>query len=53
MVLLKKPVKDEFNSIAEVIERVLKMAGYMKNPPFFMLSGEEYWISLVGKPEEG
>ena len=52
MVLLKKPVKDEFNNIAEVIERVLKMAGYVKNPPFFMLSGEEYWISLVGKPEE-
>ena len=52
MVLLKKPVKDEFNSIGEVIERVLNMAGYIKMPVYYMLSGEEYWISLVGKPEE-
>ena len=52
MVLLKKPIKDEFNSIAEVLERVLNMAGYIKMPVYYMLSGEDDWITLVGKPEE-
>jgi hypothetical protein len=52
MVLLEKPVKDEFNSIGEVIKRVLNMAGYIKMPVYYMLSGEDDWIALVGKPEE-
>ena len=51
MVLLKKPIKEEFNSIGEVLERVLNMAGYIKLPTYYMLSGEDDWTVLVGKEE--
>ena len=51
MVLLKKPIKDEFNSIAEVLERVFDMSGYL-HVAYYTLSGEDDWVALVGKEED-
>ena len=52
LVLTEKPIKDEFNSIGEVLERVLNMAGYIKLPTYYMLSGEDDWVELVEKEED-
>ena len=57
MVLLKKPIKEEFNSVGEVLQRVFDfiyphpIQGYSSFPTYYMLSGEDDWTVLVGKEE--
>lgn len=46
MVLLKKPIKEEFSSIQGVIDRVTEMIGYIYRPERTILSGLDDWWGL-------
>lgn len=49
MVLLKKPIKEEFNSIQEVVNRVCEMIGYAWWSECTVLSGLDEWYNYLKK----
>ena len=49
MVLLKKPVKEEFNSFQEVVNRVCEMMGYVWWTECAVLSGLDEWHNYLKK----
>ena len=49
MVLLKKPIKEEFSSIQGVIDRVTEMIGYFYRPERTILSGLDDWWSYFSE----
>jgi hypothetical protein len=53
MVLTEKPIKEEFVSVKEAVERVLAMAGWIEphTVNWIPLSGEDEWMTLIEKEE--
>lgn len=49
MVLLEKPIQEEFNDIHKVVCRVLDMAFGNEAIAYTILSGEEDWAEYVGE----
>lgn len=49
MVLLKKPIKEEFICIDQVVNRIADMMGYVWCQPYTVLSGLHEWYEYLRK----